>query len=262
MEDQSESIMKEMKETRSSMTDKLEALEQQVSDTIQPVTNAVERVSEAAASIVENVKETVHDVTEKVEETVESFTTKVEETVESVSSTFSISRHADRHPWVVFSAAATVGCVIGTFTGGRSRRSSSSKEESSGSRSGQRSGTNGSSYSEPAPARSASQEKQDGWFGEQIQHLKGFAVGTLMSILRDLAKRAVPGAIGGKIAEEIESLTTRMGASTIAGSVLPEESESKDDRERAKVTATGDEPESYSGPYNRLRSDGPGTGLL
>jgi len=112
------------------------------------------------------------------------------------------------------------------------------------------------------PARAA-RTKKDGWLGEQIQHLKGFAVGTLMSVLRDMAKRAVPGAIGGKIAEEIESLTTRMGASTIAGPVLPEESESKDeDRERAKVTDHGEESAAYSGPYNRLRSDGPATGLL
>ena len=79
-----------------------------------------------------------------------------------------------------------------------------------------------------------------------------------MSLLRDLAKRSVPGPIGEKIAEEVESLTTRMGAQPIAGSVLSEEPEQSPANQ-----SYGDSGQASSPPdvANRLRVGGTGPGL-
>jgi len=215
MEDQNESILKDMEETRTSLTEKLEALETQVSEKVQPITDAVERVSEAAADIVSNVKDTVHEVTEKVEET-----------VQSVASAFNLRRHTERHPWVVFSLSATAGCILGSFLGGSSRRRAQEQEDSSHARHKHgKGGGNGSSRQSEPEKRTRGEGKQESWFEEPLRHLKGLAISTLMGAIRDLSTRAASGALGKRIAEEVDSLTTRLGAEPIHGPVLADEPE-------------------------------------
>jgi len=212
MEDQQESIMKDMEETRSSMTEKLEALETHVADKVKPMADAVERVADAAANIVENVKDTVHDVTEKVEET-----------ASAVASAFDLRKQTERHPWLMVGIAATAGCVLGSFLGKRSRRREKISHDAAPKHA--KEGNGKSHHARPASTKRAAQSdepKQPSWISESLGHLKDLAVGSLMSAVRDLAIQAIPGTIGGKIAEEIESMTRKMGAEPIQGPVLPD----------------------------------------
>jgi ElaB/YqjD/DUF883 family membrane-anchored ribosome-binding protein len=221
MEDQSGLIRKEMEDTRTSLSDKLEALEKKVADKVQPVTDAVERTTEAVAETAENVKETVKAVTEKVEET-----------VQSVASAFDLRRHAERHPWLVLGVAATSGCLIGACLARRAQRHQHAAEAPVRVRHAK--GGNGASHHPEWSAARRAREKErpakESLFAEEIRTLKGLAISSLLGFVRDLAKRAMPGSMGERIAEEVDSLTTRMGAQPLKSPVLAgsEESASED----------------------------------
>jgi ElaB/YqjD/DUF883 family membrane-anchored ribosome-binding protein len=238
MEDQNQPLIKEMEETRSSLTEKLEVLESHVAEKIEPVAAAVERVTEAAAEIVENVKETVQDVTEKVEKT-----------VTRVSSVFNLQQHTERHPWMVVGAALTAGCLLGTSMIRRVRHGRQAETTHAGTRQKHgRDGGNGRSHrteSEPEKrARQSDTPRKEGLFTEEMRRLKELAVGALMGAVRDLAKRAIPGVVGERLAEEVDSLTARFGAQPIREPILsaepaqqPEVKEEKPERKESAGTA-------------------------
>jgi ElaB/YqjD/DUF883 family membrane-anchored ribosome-binding protein len=216
MEDQ-ELIRKQMVDTRTALSDKLEALEKKVADTVQPVTDAVERTTEAVAETAENVKETVKAVTEKVEET-----------VQSVASAFDLRRQAEKRPWLVLGIAATSGCLIGAIMARRSQRHQHAAEASVRVRHSK--GGNGASHHPEWSAARRAREKErpakESLFAEEIRTLKGLAISSLLGFVRDLAKRAMPGSMGERIAEEVDSLTTRMGAQPLKSPVLADSEES------------------------------------
>jgi len=82
-----EVIRDEMDQTRTSLSDKLEALESQVHETVASAANTV-------AETVENVKDVVESVTG---------------TVESVADTLNIARHVEEHPWGALLCAVATG---------------------------------------------------------------------------------------------------------------------------------------------------------
>lgn len=252
MADQNESIMKDMEATRSALTEKLEALEEQVLEKTKPVAEAVERVSEAAADIAEDVKDTVHGVKDTVHEVKET----VAETVESVTSAFNVRQHAERHPWAAFSFAATAGCILGTVVGRAGRRTSRRSITSSGPRPrhGKGGGNGRAHVSEPVRQTDSPQPAaHEGLFADELRRLKGLAIGALMAVVRDMAKRVLPDALSTKVAEEVDSLTSRLGAEPIRGSMLG------DERPGAREGEAGEERGGSSGePFNRMRAGGPG----
>jgi len=247
--------MNEMAQTRTSMTEKLEALENRVAETVQPVTQAVERVSEATACLVEDVKDTVHGVKERVEET-----------ASAVRSAFNLREHMESHPWVVFGIAATTGCMVGSFLGRRRVHSAGFQQAATNSRSKHHAkGSDGASHPTAATVSKRIPEKRQeakpSWFREHLRHLEGLAVGALMSYVRDLAKVAVPGELGQRIAQEVDSLTTSMGAEPIHGWVFgqpPGEGSHRTQEAREFVSATEESREGDSETVNRLRSSGAG----
>jgi len=246
MEDQ-ELIRKQMVDTRTALSDKLEALEKKVADTVQPVTDAVERTTEAVAQTAENVKDSVKAVTEQVEET-----------MKSVASTFDLRRQAERHPWLVFGVAATSGCLIGTILGRRSPR----QHEASTRSKHHAKGSNGASHSSDWSATRRAREKEQqpakqSLFSEEIRTLKGLAISSLLGFVRDLAKRAMPGSIGDRIAEEVDSLTTRMGAKPLQSPVIPESPENGSSQE----AVTSGSKTQFSSPAHRMRAGGVDPGL-
>ncbi len=248
MEDQNESIMNDMEGTRSALTEKLEALESQVLDKTKPVAEAVERVTEAAAAIAEDVKETVHGVKETVHEVKES----VEETVSTVSSAFSIRKHTERHPWAVFSLATTAGCILGSALGRSAKRAGQPLPAPAPPRHKHGKGA-GNGWSHRAEAAKHTNGKEtaapESLFAEELHRLKGLALGALMAAVRDLAKRVLPDSLASKVAEEVDSLTVRLGAEPIRGPVLPEQRESGSEQERENAPKEG---------VNRLRTGGSG----
>jgi len=244
MEDQ-ELIRKQMVDTRTSLSDKLEALEKKVADTVQPVTDAVERTTEAVAQTAENVKESVKMVSEKVEET-----------MQSVVSAFDLRHHAERHPWLVLGVAATSGCLIGAIMSRRAPR-----QYEAPARSKHAKGSNGASHSSDWSGTRRMKEKEQpakqSLFAEEIRTLKGLAISSLLGFVRDLAKRAVPGTIGDRIAEEVDTLTTRMGAQPLKGPVIAE-SEGHGSSQEAVTTESKTQ---FSSPAHRMRAGGLDPGL-
>jgi len=210
-------IEQEMARTRASLTEKLEALESQVADTVQTATEAVQTTTETVSETVENVKETV-----------EAVTGTVENTVRSIGDSLNLSRQAELRPWLVFGSSVAAGCLLGWLTTSRPRRSRTSTTQMppipSSSGEPMRATTYRSQPAEPAPSEKTESKSwfgEQSWVGEQLGRLKGLAVGTLLGALRDVATRAVPESVSGRLAEELDRVTTQLGGEPIHGKVIP-----------------------------------------
>jgi len=258
MEDQSKSVLNEMEETRSSLTEKLEALETKVSDRVAPVADAVQRATEATAELVEGVKDKVQEVTEKVEQSFEKMAGKVERTVDSVSSALDFRKQFDRHPWFMFALATTTGCVLGNLTARRSDRAPEPSPAPQPARA-----KHGKSHSN-GWERKKEESGHGGIFTEELRRLKALAIGALMGTVREVVKRSLPEALGDRLADEVDSLTTQLGAEPIRGPIL---SEAKEGRQSTPPNETDEKDSTQSvgdvggkvPEFNRLRSRGAGS---
>jgi cell division septum initiation protein DivIVA len=210
MADFPEVVRKQMEDTRSDLEDKLEALESQVSETVQAT-------SEAVSETVESVKETVENVT-----------STVKETVQTVAQTFDLSLQTERHPWIVFGASVAAGCMASRLVGGHRRMSSNggswsrpasrSSETSWATRDWEQSSQ--SSEQTSSAREELARNGRKGWFSEELGRLKGLALGTVMSVVRELAARGFPGELGQRLAQEVDHLNTKLGGENIQGSLL------------------------------------------
>jgi len=102
-----------MEETRASMTEKLELLEERVRETLEETKSAVEDIVENVKGTVDEtvgvVKETVDGAKSTVEDIVENVKGTMDDTVTTVKHTFDLSYQANQHPWVFFGGAVLVG---------------------------------------------------------------------------------------------------------------------------------------------------------
>jgi gas vesicle protein len=234
MLNEQEMIQRDMERTRGSLTEKLEALEGQVADTVSSTAGAVQdttqSVQETVTGAVDAVKETVETVTDKVQETMNTVTDKFQETVQSVSDTFNLRLQMERHPWIVLGGAVAVGCIVGSSFGSSSA-ADVAPVQGSGPPPAPPPWNGGTSYASKAPS---SKSAEPGIWSGVFSHLKDIGVSYLMGALRDLARNELPEAIASRIAEEVDTLTAKLGIDPIPGQVLPEkkapESESEGDK--------------------------------
>jgi hypothetical protein len=196
MDNEAEVILQQMGETRTSLTEKLEALEDKVVRTVEGTT--------------ESVAETVNTVKEAVQGTVEAVSETVDKTVETVKQTFDLRRQMDRHPWLMFGGSVAVG-----FLGGCLLRPSR--------------------YHRPVPARPSvprswavqtGQAPREGssWLGEvgkklepALDKLKGLAIGAVAGLVGQSLLSAVPEPLRDQVEEVVESFTTALGGTPIHG---------------------------------------------
>jgi ElaB/YqjD/DUF883 family membrane-anchored ribosome-binding protein len=193
MDNEAEVIRHQMEETRTSLTEKLEALEDKVVRTVEGTT--------------ETVAETVNTVKEAVQGTVEAVSSTVDKTVETVKETFDVRRQIENHPWLIFGGSVAVGFLGGKLLGS-SRRSSRSSAVPSWARSTQ----------EPAPSSSP------GWLhsvGAELKpalnKLKGLAIGGIAGMLSQSLIPAVPEPMRAQVGEVLENITTALGGTPIQG---------------------------------------------
>lgn len=225
-----EVIRRQMEQTRASLAEKIEVLEQKVTGTVEEAANAVtETVQEAK----EAVAETVETVKETVENTVETVKGTVESTVDAVRDALDITGQVQRHPWLMVGGSVAVGFLGGLFLGPARPRYYNEPVGSFGP------------GSEPVPEREAvytwapaerepemrrePERQQPGWwdwmqstFGSEIDKLKGMAIGTLAGVVRDMVGQAVPENIKPMVTDVINNVTTKLGGEPIQGRVLPE----------------------------------------
>jgi len=279
MDREQEVIHRQMEETRSDLTNKLAALENQVGGTVQAATNAVETAKEAVtgtvdavADTVESVKETVESVTEKLQDTVTDVTDSVqqavevckesvEETFKCVAESFNLKLQCERHPWAVFGGAVGVGLIGGWLLGGPSRSSQSTQRRRTGSTPSSPTATEFRSETASAqPERSQNTGPSGGssfvgsiggWLSEQLGGLKGLAVGATMSLVRDLVGQALPENLKERVTEEMDKLTKSLGGEPIKGSLLPQDN----NEESEQTKDNGHEQQYHTDPRGLGRSE-------
>jgi ElaB/YqjD/DUF883 family membrane-anchored ribosome-binding protein len=238
MDNETKVIRHQMEDTRTSLTDKLETLEQQVVETVQGTTTAV-------AHTVENVKEVVQETVDNVKDT-------VEDAVQAVKNTFNISRQVDHHPWPMVGASVAVGYLAGHLFGGSTREGripSPSNGESMATDtrpahqerngSGSESRSAGRSTGNEAGSLVSSGPSDQGWLGglgeklaPEITKLKGLALGAMIGVVRDLVVEMVPGQLGPRVKEWLDNVTTKLGGETLAEPIFQSASPKEEDHEQ------------------------------
>jgi ElaB/YqjD/DUF883 family membrane-anchored ribosome-binding protein len=213
-----EVIKQQMLETRASLAEKLETLEQQVVGTVHSASSAV--------------TDTVDSVKEAVQETVELAKTSVHDTVDAVKDTFDLPRHVRAHPWIMVGGSISIGFAAGCLLERAARsapssggpRKSPASPESEPRPDGElhtrvseefRSATGGPAV---APRRLLGELPQR--FETELTRLKELALGTMLGIARDVITGAAPSQLSAELAEIIDSATVKLGGRPIPGPVL------------------------------------------
>jgi ElaB/YqjD/DUF883 family membrane-anchored ribosome-binding protein len=222
MDNEPEDVIKQqMSETRASLAEKLETLEQQVVGTVQNATTAV--------------TDTVESVKDAVQQTVETAKASVRETVEAVKETFDLSEQVRKRPWMMMAGSVAVGYAAGQvlqrfesagseahpgYASSLSTLAAQSHVERDG-------GMNRRSSEETFSSRAASASTAQRMFGDltekfhtELHKLKGLALGTMFGVVRELIANSVPPQLSSELAEIIDSATVKLGGQPIHGSVL------------------------------------------
>jgi ElaB/YqjD/DUF883 family membrane-anchored ribosome-binding protein len=189
--EQEATIKHQMEETRSSLADKLESLEQHVLGTVQDTTSAV-------TGTVDNVKESVEGTVESVRETVESVKDTIMETVENVKETvkeaLDLRLQTERHPWAVVGGSVALGFAAGYLLPRLQERPGLAAE------------TNGyeANLARSRQARSEPVSERPSIFsqllpliteavGPEIERLKSYATEAFKGMVHDFVAKSVPG---------------------------------------------------------------------
>lgn len=227
MDPEPDVIRQQIEKTRSSLTDKIETLEEQVKETVSNVTHTVE--------------ETISTVKDRVQGTVESVKSTVEETVDTVKRTFDLPYQTERHPWAMTGGSALLGFVLGYSLGGRRRRlprepryPAAGPAWDEGLRRGYEPASPAGYDYEAAPEFATSppppHRQQPSLlsrllqpFAAEIGKIKEVAVGGLLSMMRDSVVRSVPPGLANQVEEIMNDLTQRLGGKPVQGPVMPEQ---------------------------------------
>lgn len=215
MDNEAEVTRQQMQETRTSLQDKLETLEQQVKDTVQGATDAV-------SNTVETVRDTVKDTVGTVRDT-------VEDTLASVKDTFDISRHVRRHPWSAFACATLVGFLgthllrrVGVFDRRAVAPAPAAPAVLGVAPAPHHNGNAGTSVAPGSPP--ATGRGWWSWLGDhytaEVDKLKGLAVTTVGGVVREMLTANVSSTIGERLTEVVDGITTKLGGQPTQGPML------------------------------------------
>lgn len=177
MSDTPEVIRQQMEETKTQLSEKLVSLESQVTETVQSTGTAVNATVEA------------------VHETVDAVTGAVQDAVQSVSNAFDLRRQIERHPWLVLGGAAVLGYLAVDLLTGRAKMSKSSKALASvpcSSTDSAGSGNGVPAAESAATAAAFAAAYESGRESSSRHELQGLAIRSLISVVQDIASRAVP----------------------------------------------------------------------
>jgi ElaB/YqjD/DUF883 family membrane-anchored ribosome-binding protein len=245
MDSDAEAIRQRMSATREALTEKLDKLEHKVEGTY---CDAKERV--------------------------QSVQQKYSDAKESVSNAVDVRRHVDRHPWAMVAGAAALGFASNAYFrhhhngnghNGHSRElegnllmygspsypmriverevpiteekppwmpPNAGMETSGKSAVGRHIESEAQQESEK-PSRLGNLGET---FRDEIQMLKGLALGTLFGIMRDIAVKSAPQSINQPLEEAINNITMKLGGQPIRGRVLPDRASYGEQRAGASMS--------------------------
>jgi len=221
-------IRHQMEETRTSLTEKLETLENKVVETVQEATSAVSETVASVKGTVQDTVATVQSAVTSVQDTVGSVKDSMKEGVTAVKETvqdmFDISGHMERHPWAMMGGSMAVGFCLGNIFSKKELDTTKMAEAapavaSSGHVSRSHSHGNGG----PREKRRAEASKAPAMgllsdLAPEINRLKSLALGALMGTVREMIIQALPEKMGGQLKEIINSVTEKVGGSPIPSS--------------------------------------------
>jgi ElaB/YqjD/DUF883 family membrane-anchored ribosome-binding protein len=204
MEDEAEVIKQRMEQTRTSLSEKLEALEQKVVSTVEQTTGAV--------------VETVETVKEAVEGTVGAVKSTVEETVETVKETFDLRRQVEAHPWPMFGGSIAVGFLLGQIVPPLTPVVKRYRVTTAGNGKHKPRFTYPETSAEAAaapPGTTAKGMSLLNSLGEVLAPamgtVKSVAIGAATGVLGEMIANAVPPEFRGQVHEVIEEINTKLG---------------------------------------------------
>jgi len=210
MDKEEERIQQQMAETRASLTEKLETLEQKVVGTVEEATTAV--------------SETVDVIKDSVQGTVTAVNETVKESVETVKDWFDVSAHVQEHPWLMVGGSVAAGYCLGTFL---SRTSRDRAHSALPSYPWMRNNSTG----EPREERPREERPTVGGtqtpiksalsnWAPEIDKLKSLALGVLFGTAREMIASSVPEHVGDQLKEIFDSVTKKVGGEPIPSSDL------------------------------------------
>lgn len=218
-------IRLQMEETRSSLTEKVELLEQRL-------------VSTADA-----VNETVASVTDSVQETVANVKQTMEEGVETVKSWFDLGAQVDEHPWTMVGGSMALGFVLGSALVERAE----SKPAPEAGPSKRTAHSNGGATRRSQPE----QQPSSSWlskFEPELNKLKGLALGAALGTLREMITGNLSSEIGQQLGEIVDAATKKLGGEPIPSSAFTQPSEARtrsdeETRQSDQSTVAGNPPQ-------------------
>lgn len=217
-----EVIRQQMEETRTSLTDKLETLENKVAGTVEEATCAV---SETVAVIKDTVQDTVATVKDSVHDTVSSVKETMHDGVETVKDWFDLSAHFQEHPCLMFGGSVALGFLLERLLCEKPAAALTSTMAAAaepapqfmGRRPHHNGGHNGGHHGREK-RRAESPSLVQGLlqqFGPEMTKLKSLAVGTLLGTVREMITQAVPAHTGQQLKGIIDSATEKLGGECI-----------------------------------------------
>jgi ElaB/YqjD/DUF883 family membrane-anchored ribosome-binding protein len=194
-EQSSDEMRQEIDCTRSALAEKMEALEHSVMGTVQ------------------NAQETVDDSIQMARDT-----------VATVRRTFDIKHHVEQYPWVAVGGSCVAGLALGALFQRFWRPSRPTPERLAGSqtalsggppfRTEQRDNSSFATTTAPPPRSPATPPSRPGFFDrfqEEIDQVKGMAIGYVLGLVRDEIKDSVPQ-LASQINDVMNSITTKLGS--------------------------------------------------
>jgi len=209
MENDTEVIRQQMAETRNSLSEKVEAVEEMVS-------SAVKETTEAVTKTVENVTDAVEGTVNTVKETVTG-------SVESVKNALDLSGYVEKYPWMVMGGGVAVGYLLGSMLGDSQPRSSggyappaSAYEPPAAppSESHAWGATSAAPTSTGSAGKSWASYLPDSWM-PLIDKLKGLAIGTMSGVIGEMVMKTVPENIKNEVSQMIDDATQRLGGTPL-----------------------------------------------
>jgi len=192
MENETELIRQQMLETRTALSEKLGALQEQVLATVEGTT--------------QKVTETVQTVQEAVQDTVSTVSESVQGTVDTVKKTFDVSEHMQSRPWLMLGGAVAVGYVGGRLLMANGHTAIPGVA------------SNGfAANSAPPPPRPSGPSWLEKLTAPLMQQAQTLAVGALAGIASDLIAQHAPEAMRGQLNEMAAEVARSMGATPIHG---------------------------------------------
>jgi ElaB/YqjD/DUF883 family membrane-anchored ribosome-binding protein len=222
MDNETEVIKTQMLETRTALTEKLEALEDRVTTTVKETTQAVE---DTVGAVKDAVEDTVSTVKETVQGTVETMKETVNETVDTVKTTFDIHHQFAERPWLMLGGAVVVGYLGSTLL----QKAGGNQTSSNGWAPIQGHHGQPEERSRPAEAPQASSSEPSMWdkavdaFGPAISKLEELAIGAAAGVIGKMILNAAPDALRGQLGDVINDLTTGLGGKPQPGLMRPDE---------------------------------------